>query len=312
MQNSGKACEGTVLRIEKISPNDGQGLRTVVFLKGCPLRCRWCSTPESQSRRPELFYKAPKCTHCGRCLKACPQGALSVGEDRRTLVRDHEKCIRCGKCVEACYFGAQGFYGGTMTVDEVMYEIRRDSLFHFFSQGGVTISGGDVLLQADFAAEILRRSKEECLHTMAELDMFGDCENVRKIFPYLDGCFTDIKLMDPEEHRKWTGVSNETILRNISQASREFPDVPIHARVPLIPGVNDSPENLRATAEFCGTLPSLAELEFLPFHRLGSSAYEYLGRQYEFQNMEALAEEEAEKIIQVIDAEKYSFPIRVH
>ena len=303
--------QGTVLRIEKISPNDGQGLRTVVFLKGCPLRCRWCSTPESQSAKPELFYKQAKCVHCGRCIMSCPQHALSVSADRRAVVRDRGRCVQCFRCAEVCLTEATGLYGKTMTVQEVMREIRKESLFYFFSGGGVTLSGGDVLLQAEFAAEILRQCKEECLNTTAELDMFGSYEKVRMVIEQLDSYYADIKLMDPEAHRKWTGQSNETILRNIRQASEEFPDTPLHARVPLIPGVNDSKENILATAEFCRTLPSCRELEFLPYHRLGSATYDYLDRPYEFRDMEPMPAETAEEAIRVLDRASLPFEVRV-
>lgn len=189
--------QGTVLRIEKISPNDGQGLRTVVFLKGCPLRCAWCSTPESQSIRPELFYKQSKCLHCARCIRACPQGALSVSDDRRAVVRDRSRCTGCFHCAEVCPVHATGIYGQQMTVEQVMEEVRKESLFYFFSDGGVTLSGGDVLVQADFACEILRACKEDSLHTMAEPDMFGPYEPARRVIALLDGYYTDIKLMDP-------------------------------------------------------------------------------------------------------------------
>ena len=303
--------EGRILRIEKISPNDGSGLRTVVFLKGCPLRCKWCSTPESQSGETELFYKQAKCIHCGRCIQVCPRHALSVSADRRAVVRDREKCIGCYKCVDACLTEATGLYGKTMTVDEVMHEIRKESLFYFFSGGGVTLSGGDVLLQADFAAEILRQCKEECMHTMAELDMYGDYENVAKILPYLDAYFADIKLMDPELHKRWTGRSNETILRNIRQAAEEYPDKSLHARAPIIPGVNDTLENIRATLEFCKQLPACRELEFLPYHRLGSATYDYLGRSYDFKDLEPLDKEAVTEKLQQLDLEGLPFAVRV-
>ena len=303
--------QGTVLRIEKISPNDGSGLRTVVFLKGCPLRCQWCSTPESQSAKPELYYKQAKCIHCGRCIASCPQHALSVSRDRRAVVRDKSKCIQCFRCAKVCLTEAAGVYGKSMTVQEVMQEIRKESLFYFFSGGGVTLSGGDVLLQAEFAAKILRNCREECIDTTAELDMFGPYDNVRTVLEHLDSVYVDIKLMDTEAHKKWTGVGNETILENIRRASAEFPDKPMSVRVPLIQGINDTEENIQRTVEFCRQLPSCRELEFLPYHRLGSSTYEYLDRPYGLQELEPMSAEKAEEKIRMIDRTLLPFAVKV-
>lgn len=285
--------EGIVLRIEKISPNDGSGLRTVVFLKGCPLRCQWCSTPESQSIQPEWFYKQAKCRRCARCIEVCPQKALSVSGDGRSIFRDKEKCIGCLRCAKVCYSRAMGVYGKTMTVEQVMREIRKESLFYFFSGGGVTLSGGDILLQADFARAVLRECREESINTAAELDMYGAYENVQKVMAYLDSAFVDIKLMDPMMHKRRTGADNRSILENIRRVSRDFPDVPLHIRVPFIPAVNDSRENMMATVEFCKDLPTCVSLEFLPYHRLGAAVYQYLGRPYSLLETPAMTPEEA-------------------
>lgn len=302
---------GTVLRIEKISPNDGHGLRTVVFFKGCPLHCAWCSTPESQRMQPELFYKQAKCLHCARCIKGCPQHALSVSADRTSVIRDASQCIGCFHCAEICPAHAIGVYGEEMTVEQVMREIRKERMFYFFSGGGVTLSGGDVLQQADFARAILKECKEECIHTMAEMDMFGFYENVRKVVEYLDGYYVDIKCMDTDIHRRWTGVDNKSILQNIRRASCDFPDKPMHVRVPLIPGVNDSAANLQATADFCKTLPSCVELELLPFHRLGSATYQYLGRNYAFAGTERMHPEQAEQTARKVLNDEYPFVVTV-
>ncbi|MGN1014125.1 MAG: glycyl-radical enzyme activating protein [Butyricicoccus sp.] len=303
--------QGTVLRIEKISPNDGRGLRTVVFLKGCPLHCAWCSTPESQSPRPELFYKQSKCRHCARCIQQCPQKALSVSADRRSVVRDTSKCIRCFRCVDVCPTQAMGLYGETMTVEQVMKEIRKESVFYFFSQGGVTLSGGDILLQADFARAILRECKEDCLHTMAEMDLFGPYENVRKVLEYLDSYYVDVKCMDAELHQTWTGVSNQTILRNLRQAVSEFPNTPLHVRVPLIPGVNNTAENLTATIRLCCELPSCVELELLPYHRLGTATYGYLSRPYPMNEVPQMTADEAVSQLRFLPLEELPFTVSV-
>lgn len=302
---------GTILRIEKISPYDGQGLRTVVFFKGCPLRCAWCSTPESQSAQPEWFYKQAKCLHCGRCLQSCPHGALSVSADRTAVVRDRDKCVRCFQCAAVCPAHAIGVYGQTMTVDEVMQQVRAERLFYFCSGGGVTLSGGDVLLQADFARAILEECRADCIDTAAELDLYGPYENVRKVVELLDSYFVDVKLMDPGAHTRWTGRSNETILRNLRAVSREFPDTPLTVRVPLIPGVNDTPENLADTAMLCRSLPSCRALEILPYHRLGAATYDYLAREYPLGDLPRLSTEEAQEKIAFLLAARHPFEIRV-
>ena len=303
--------KGTVLRIERISPNDGNGLRTVVFLKGCALHCAWCSTPESQKCAPEWSYRQAKCIHCSKCIRECPAGALSPSEDLRALVRDRDKCVNCFRCAEVCLTRAIDIYGKTMTVDEIVRDIRKDSLFYFHSKGGVTVSGGDILLQADFAAALLSECREECLDTAAEMDMFGPYENVKKILPHLCSCFVDIKHMDPVLHRKWTGVDNGSILANIRRASEEFPKVPLHARVPLVPGVNDDRDNLEATARFCAQLTGCRTLEFLPFHRLGAAAYQYTGRKYHFAGLEAMSFDEAFSRVGFLAEKEWPFTIKI-
>ena len=303
--------QGTVLRIEKISPNDGMGLRTVVFLKGCPLRCAWCSTPEGQSTKPEWYYKQAKCLHCGRCIRACPEKALSVSEDRTALIHDRAKCVECFRCADVCPTHAVGVYGKLMTVEEVMREIRKESLFYFHSGGGVTLSGGDILLQADFAAALLKECKQDCIHTMAELDLFGAYDRVAKLAPLLDACFVDVKHMDSAQHKRWTGVDNETILQNLLRLSSEFPQLPLHIRVPLIPGVNDSEENILATAEFCRRLTSCQTLEFLPYHRLGIATYQYTQRDYPMGELEALPVTDACSRVEFLCKQSWPFSIQV-
>ena len=192
-----------------------------------------------------------------------------------------------------------------------MKDIRKDSLFYFHSGGGVTLSGGDVLMQADFAKELLKACREECINTAAELDMFGLYDNIQKLMPYLDSYFVDLKHMDKRLHQKWTGVENTTILTNVRRVSQEFPHIPLYARVPLIPNVNDSKENILQTAEFCTQLPSCVSLEFLPFHRLGASAYEYLGREYVFEEVSALSREEALERISVLPIGDLPFEVKI-
>lgn len=299
-----------ILRIERLSPNDGRGLRTVVFFKGCPLHCAWCSTPESQCGLPELFYKKEKCVSCGKCISVCPNGALHFNEETKKVNIDRNKCKKCFACTKVCLKNAIGVYGETMTVNQVMKQILKDEVFYFHSQGGITLSGGDVLGQAEFAREVLKKCKESGIHTMAELDMYGTYKNIEMLLPYLDAFYVDIKLMDPVMHKKYTGVDNRTILENIRKASAHKKGA-LHVRIPLIWNVNDSRENIQDTAEFCKSLDSCAELEFLPYHRLGQITYEYLGRDYAFTNDPPMTYEQAYEKTGFLKEMKLPFPVKI-
>lgn len=302
---------GIILRIEKISMNDGCGLRTVVFFKGCPLACAWCSTPESQSCLPEPYYRAEKCTLCGRCAAVCPNGALTVDTALGRIVRDTAKCTGCAACARVCPTGAQGMYGKRMTVREVMKQIHRDEVFYFHSGGGVTLSGGDILMQAEFARSLLEECKDSGLDTMAEMDLYGSYEKIAMLLPYLDRFYVDIKVMDDALHRKWTGRSNATILENVRRAARDCGSGRIHIRVPLVWGINDSEENIRATAEFCRELQGCAGLEFLPYHRLGQATYAYLGREYALSDLPVMTRETAMEKVAFLKDMELPFPVLV-
>lgn len=300
-----------ILRIEKISPNDGNGLRTVIFFKGCSLRCRWCSTPESQKMGKELYYQSGKCILCGKCVEICASDALFLDMKSRKLIFDEMKCKGCFQCVEACNVGARGIYGKYMTVQEIMKSIRKDEIFYYHSGGGVTLSGGDVLCQAEFARDLLRACRDSGIHTMAELDMYGSYKNVEMILPYLDEFYVDIKLMDGELHKKWTGRDNTSILENTKKAALACRENTIHIRVPLVWNVNDSYENIASTADFCRNLFSCRELEFLPYHRLGQAAYGYLGRDYALGNLPAMTYDQAYEKVKFLREENLPFPVKI-
>ena len=286
-----------ILRIEHTSISDGEGMRTVVFFKGCPLRCAWCSTPESHNACREVYYKKERCTGCRRCLAVCPQGALSVSPETGAMVRDPARCVNCLACADACLYGAMRVYGREMTVRQVMREIEKDAVFYFHSGGGVTLSGGDVLLWTDFAEELLKECLDSGIDTAAELDLFGPWENAARIVPLLSHFFADVKLMDAEKHRRWTGQSNAGILENLRRADTVCAPEAIRVRVPLIRGVNDDAENLQKTAEFCAGLKNVSALEILPYHRLGTHAYEQLFRPYALADEpRMLRDEAAEKL----------------
>ncbi len=299
-----------ILRIERISLSDGEGMRTVIFFKGCPLQCAWCSTPESQKAAPEMYYKKERCKACGKCIIACPEHALTFDLASRTVIRDHTKCTACGKCKEACPYQAQLMYGKVMTVKQVVREILKDELFYWHSGGGVTFSGGEALLYPDFVREVIMECKEVAINTAAELAMNVPFENVQKVVPYLDFFYVDVKSMDPAVHKRWTGVDNAQILDNIRKASDICRPGAIHIRTPLIWDINDDRESVRRIAEFCASLKNCSELELLPYHRLGTHAYEELNRPYPLAGLNSMSEDTAKEKAGELLNRKWPFDIR--
>lgn len=241
----------------------------------------------------------------------CTEEAILIDRVNEVLRIDKKKCIRCYKCVDVCTKDALGIYGKQMTVAEVMKEILKDEIFYYHSGGGVTLSGGDVLQQADFAKELLAECKNAGLHTMAELDMFGNYENVKKLLPNLDAFYVDLKVMDNIRHKKWTGVDNETILENTKKVAQECKKGALHIRVPLVFQVNDSFENIKETAEFCEKLKTCQELEFLPYHRLGQNTYAYLGKEYSLKELPVMTWQKAWERVKCLKENKYSFLIKI-
>ena len=271
---------GSVLRIEKTSIHDGTGLRTVVFLKGCPLQCLWCSTPESQSALPQKGYAHDRCTLCGTCIEVCPRKALSFSEDGTRVVTDTEKCDACFECVRKCPSRAMKAYGSLMSVAEVVREIAKDEIFYFHSGGGVTISGGEPLDQAEFVRAILLECRDRGIHRAIETSFYGPWEKIETLLPLLNLVHTDLKHPDPWEHKRLTGIDNALIMENIRKADESPYRFDLVLRTPLIPGVNDSEDALSRSAAFAKELKKLKEVEFLAYHRLGLETYRNLGWEY--------------------------------
>lgn len=246
---------GIVFSTQRFSVHDGPGIRTTVFLKGCPMRCLWCHNPESANFNPELGYHKARCTLCLQCVSFCPSGALSVSRDG--IVRDSEKCVMCGKCVKVCPTGATEMYGKEMSADEVAETVRRDRKFYERSGGGVTFSGGEPLSQADFVAECASKLKPDGIHTAVETSLYASRNALDKILPHIDYFMADIKVMDDDIHKKATGCSNR-----------------------IIPGINDSSDNIKKTAEFLTENTPYRKIELLPMHKLAEHKYEALGRDY--------------------------------
>lgn len=279
-----QSAVGTIFNVQRFSLHDGPGMRDLIFLKGCPLRCDWCANPESQHRCPELDCRPSKCIGCQACVQACPTGAASTGPDGRIQV-DRGLCERCFSCVSACCSGALSRVGEEITAQALVERVMTQHM-SWRAEGGVTLSGGEPLAQPEFAAELLRRFREECLSTAVETCGYVPYENLQKVLPYCDLLFFDLKCMDPAIHRRYTGVENSLILDNLLALSREFPQLPLRVRTPLIPGVNDNREQLMDTVAFLRQLPSLTDYELLPYHNWGEGKYRQLGRPYPLAGLE--------------------------
>lgn len=267
---------GMVFNIQHYSIHDGPGIRTTVFFKGCPLRCFWCQNPESQATRPELFFDTDKCKGCGSCVEACPEHAITLHDGRSWTNRD--LCRGAGKCAEVCPNEARNLMGSEMSVDDVLKDVNADAIFYERSGGGVTLSGGEPLAQPGFAVEILRLSKQAGLHTTLDTSGCVPWDTVRDALQYVDLVLFDLKHMDSTAHKAGTGVPNATILQNAVKIRHEL-KIPLVARVPIVPGYNDSFDNISATARFVvEELDKSVRIHLLPYHRMGETKYERLER----------------------------------
>ena len=279
--------KGTVLHLEKMAQFDGKGMRTVVFLKGCPLRCQWCSTPESQKLFPQLGHDAERCTGCQSCVTICPKDAIRPIEERQRVETDPDRCDLCFECVTVCPEKARKPYGREVTCPQVLEEIEKDEIFFYHSGGGVTISGGEPLIQLDFVKAVLSECKERGIHTAIETSGHVSWEKFLAVLPLLDAILVDIKTYDSKHHEELTGHGNERIISNIKRIDQSDFPIDLYIRIPLVPGINDSEDNLLATVEFCKELKKFKELHILPYHRLGVASYRFLNMHYPLQEIES-------------------------
>lgn len=277
---------GMVFDIKNYAINDGPGIRTTVFLKGCPLRCWWCHNPESQHPQPQIMFRENRCTQCGDCLPVCPQEALMLNGN---LTLNRARCDDCGDCAEVCVYNALEITGETMTTAQVMAKIARDVPFYDQSGGGVTFSGGEPLLQREFLLDLLRTCKDWDLHTIVDTCGHVPWAALESVLPYTDLFFYDLKMMDSARHQHYTGVPNETILANLRRLAEAGAEVLV--RVPLIPGINDDEENLRAAARFLASLPKIWPVEILGYHDIAKAKYEALGMDYKLPDTRPPTEE---------------------
>ncbi len=273
MSNNGK---GLIFNIQKFSIQDGPGIRTTVFMKGCPLNCPWCSNPEGMSPEPEIITNDLKCIGCGKCAEACPINAISFNEAGRTI--DRELCNNCLECAKVCPSKSIEVAGDYMTVEEAFEVVAQDEPFYRNSGGGVTISGGEALLQWEFTLDLLKRSKEANFHTALDTTAYCKWEHMEKVLEYTDLILFDIKNMDPEKHKEKCGVDNKLILENLKKAVKK---TKIWLRIPLIPGYNDSEESMRLIADLA-VKTNAEKLSLLPYHEYGKQKYPRVGKEYLF------------------------------
>ena len=296
---------GCVFNIERFAIRDGPGIRTTVFLKGCPLRCLWCANPESMSPAPQLFYLENLCTRCYRCVEACPNKATTKTPDGAIKI-DRSLCRACGKCVEACPNRAREISGKLMTVDEVLEEVKKDALFYQNSGGGVTFSGGEPTHQPEFLWHLLKGAQESGIHTALDTSGFVKPEIMKRVLEHTNLVLYDIKHMDPAKHKEFTGVDNSLILENAKMIASM--GKPMIIRVPLIPGHNDSRENIVALAEFMLSL-GLKRVDLLPYHSLGKIKYQRLGIEYKLSDLKPHQGDEVAKT--KADLESYGLQVGV-
>lgn len=282
-----------IFDIQRCSIHDGAGLRTLVFFKGCPLRCPWCANPESQSYEKELMETPVKCIGCERCINICPEHAISLTADGYKTNR--AECIHCYQCVDGCFSNARHLTGMEYEVDTLYKEICKDRIFYSMYGGGVTFSGGEPLTQPEYLAEIAGKCRKGRINTAIETCGFGDFEQFKSALPYIDYVFFDIKCMDSKTHKQITGVGNEVILENLKHIADA--DIPITVRTPIVPGYTDTLENVVGIADLIKAIPAVKEYELLKYHELGVPKYKALNRDYPVQSTEVLADDKMKKLV---------------
>lgn len=288
---------GWVFNIQRYSIQDGPGIRTTVFMKGCPLRCHWCSNPESQALHPELLYFNTRCTKCGKCIKACPNGGTILGSEGEIVI-DRGLCKAYGACVDSCLAEARVIAGKLMTIADVVDVVKQDSLFYRNSNGGVTFSGGEPTYQPAFLLELLMECQRQGFHTCLDTCAYIQWEVLEEILQYVDLILFDIKHMNSERHKELTGVDNILILDNLNRIMAMGKEIIV--RVPLLSGMNDSEENINATGNFISEL-GIKRVDLLPYHKLGVKKYERLEMEYRLKELRSLKREEVEDIKEVLE-----------
>ena len=286
-----------ITEIQRFSVHDGPGIRTLVFFKGCPLRCKWCQNPETFSHLPQIMYTESECMSCGLCGQACPVQAVSVRDN--VLVTQWDRCTACGKCAELCSPKARKLVGEKKTLAEIMKVVLRDRVFYQNSGGGVTLSGGEVTVQSAFAVRLLNALREEGIHTAIETCGFARREIFDSVAQAVDLVLFDMKHSDPEKHEFFTGMDNVLIRENLRRTVQS--GKPVVVRYPLIPGVNDDEKTINETGDLCLDL-GIGTIHILPFHQAGQTKWDGIGAEYSFKGRQGMAVRDAESAKAILEA----------
>lgn len=289
-----------IFDIQRFSLHDGPGIRTTVFLKGCPLQCLWCSNPESQSAEPDLLVRDIRCTRCGDCVTACPESCISLTPGvRRKLEIDWQRCTRCFKCVEVCTVGSLTIAGCNQSIEDIVKILVKDRVFYDTSGGGVTLSGGEPLQQIEAVLALLASCKREKLHTTLDTSGFANWKDIEATLPYVDLYLYDLKILDSNKHKELTSVNNRTILKNLERLAGRSR---LWIRIPLIAEVNDSIEQIREVAILAKRVKA-EQISLLPYHEGGISKCIQIGKSYGFHGASEPGREHIEELTKVINAE---------
>ena len=295
--------KGNIFDIKKFAIHDGPGIRTTLFLKGCPLNCLWCHNPEGIQNRINLWYFERKCIRCGSCISACPNKALSIGKgDEPNISINRSKCDNSGACVKACPTTALTFDGYEMEVNEAVDKLMQDQIFYEQSGGGITISGGDPLLQYDFSREVLKKCREKGVHTAIETCMYAKKEIFQSFFGLVDLFIVDIKIMDPGKHQKYVGTGNDLILSNFKTLVEN--DQNILVRIPLIPEITSTEDNIRSICQFVVKNAPDTAIELINFNPLAENKYRLMGKDnISLSEMKPYSQKELDKFYSIIEDE---------
>lgn len=297
--------EGVVFDIRKYSIHDGPGIRTTVFLKGCPLSCWWCHNPEGRSPKIEIILRSNRCIHCGVCLDICEEGAVYQHNDE--ILLDRTKCTLCGACVDECYAEARQLVGKQMSVPQVMTVIESDRVFYEQSGGGVTFSGGEPLMQPRFLQALLSACRESGIHTAVDSCGYASWDTIESLRSDVNLFLYDIKLVDDERHRHYTGVSNRLIIDNLRRLSEL--NHPLIIRFPLIPGINDDTLHLKQFSQMVLGLPHIPPIDILPYHASAENKYNSLGMNYPLSHLGSPADEQMQEIVHILEG--YGLQVKV-
>ena len=287
---------GIIFDIQRFAVNDGPGIRTTVFVKGCPLRCLWCHNPESFTGEPQLLFNSLKCIGCGSCYEVCREGAHVTIDGRHVVL--WERCNSCGDCAEGCFSGALEMAGRRISVLDAMEVILKDRVFYENSGGGVTVSGGEPLAQPLFTGALLKETQRFGIHTALDTSGYAAWSVFEEVLPYVDLVLYDLKHMDSRIHQRLTGVPNELILENLKRVDES--GKPIWIRIPLIPGKNDDEENYHKLGEYLSRLSHVERVDILRYHRLAESKYENAGIEYKLKGLETPEKKDVEHLREIL------------